>query len=250
MINEAITERNYEAKYFDNYALKFSLFEEQQLIKFNSELARKINFLPTRFERNNRLFVKGNVIYIDVISILGWLSGSWRSEGKKENRENRGYFKDLFNGIMENGYDLIVTNPMGMFNVILKKYGFRKFTTDSDNYYDEPVEVYYFTQEMRNLPVITSGCLGFAKEEDSFVFWICDENKEVLFHHFSDLGDNYDIAFDSITSALNQLHDDSNNKHPQENKIKFKTRFPDGFLLRFLPTLEKRHLFKEWLEAK
>jgi len=234
-----------EVNYMKNYKLEFNLFEKSKKINFNSELANKIKFLPNRFESNNKLFMDDSNIYIDCISILGWHKG--------EENFGKGYFKDLCFNILKMGYNIIVITPMGfVMNSILKRYGFRKYITDSDNPYEESITIMYFTQEMNKLPKIYSGIFGYEenRKKNQFVSILYDENKEILGHIYTDIGDNYDIAYDTIHKRIDKLLFENNQRNPKKLKEEFMRKFPNGYVLRFLIKIENRNFLEEWLDKK
>jgi len=231
----------YTIKYL-NYKLEINLFEDQKPLIYNSELAKDVKFLIERFDYTDRLFHDEKNIYIDVITVSGWLSPN--------SQENKGYFRDLVNGILDKGYNVIVTTPMGFrMNSILKKYGFRRYLTDSNNYYDEPVEVMYLTQEIKDLPRIYCGCVGVDNidGEEMFVYAFYTEDGNCLGHtHCEEIGDNCDFAFNKVISVIDGLLDSNNKKNPEEIKQLFIEAFPKGYRLCFLIDSKEGNYFREW----
>jgi hypothetical protein len=83
----------------------------QGLIELDSEFAREINFVSSRFFSCSYLWGDGNRIVINAIECSD---------------RRRGYLRDLFKAIWDLGAEIAVRTPLGTMEQILVHYGFLK----------------------------------------------------------------------------------------------------------------------------
>jgi hypothetical protein len=83
----------------------------QGLIELDSDFARKVGFVSSRFISCSYLWGEGNRIIINTIECID---------------RRRGYLRDLFRAIWDLGVEIAVRTPLGTMEQILIHYGFRK----------------------------------------------------------------------------------------------------------------------------
>jgi hypothetical protein len=88
----------------------------QGLIEIDSDFAKRVGFISSRFISCSYLWGEGNRIIINTIECTD---------------RRRGYLRDLFRAIWDLGIEIGVRTPLGTMEQILKHYGFKKtFVTD------------------------------------------------------------------------------------------------------------------------
>ena len=83
----------------------------QGLIELDSDFARKVGFVSSRFISCSYLWGEGNRIIINTIECTD---------------RRRGYLRDLFKTIWDLGIEIAVRTPLGTMEQILVHYGFKK----------------------------------------------------------------------------------------------------------------------------
>lgn len=83
----------------------------QGLIELDSDFARKVGFVSSRFISCSYLWGEGNRIMINTIECTD---------------RRRGYLRDLFKAIWDLGVEIAVRTPLGTMEQILVHYGFKK----------------------------------------------------------------------------------------------------------------------------
>lgn len=91
----------------------------QGLIELDSDFAKRVGFISTRFISCSYLWGEGNRIIINTIECTD---------------RRRGYLRDLFRAIWNLGVEIAVRTPLGTMEQILMHYDFRK-TVVSDPIY-------------------------------------------------------------------------------------------------------------------
>jgi hypothetical protein len=81
------------------------------IIEIDSDRAKEFGFTSDRFTKASYLWKCGNRIWISFI------------ESKVR---NRGYFKELVKAIKNKGYEVAVPTPIGIMQIIVRKWGFRQ----------------------------------------------------------------------------------------------------------------------------
>jgi hypothetical protein len=83
----------------------------QGMIYLDSEFAKKIGFVSSRFISCSYLWGEGNCIVINTIECTD---------------RRHGYLRDLFRAIWDLGVEIAVRTPLGTMEQILMHYGFKK----------------------------------------------------------------------------------------------------------------------------
>lgn len=83
----------------------------QGIIEMDSEFAKKIGFVSSRFLSCCYLWDEGNRIIIRTIECIDW---------------RRGYLRELFKAIWGLGAEIVVLSPLSTMQEILVHYGFKK----------------------------------------------------------------------------------------------------------------------------
>jgi hypothetical protein len=91
----------------------------QGLIELDSDFARRVGFVSSRFISCSYLWGDGNRIIINTIECAD---------------RRRGYLRDLFNSIWELGIEIAVRTPLGTMAQILVHYGFEKTLVEDPIY--------------------------------------------------------------------------------------------------------------------
>ncbi|MCJ7443185.1 MAG: hypothetical protein MUO26_01405 [Methanotrichaceae archaeon] len=88
----------------------------QGLIELDSDFAKEIKFISSRFLSCSYLWGEGNRIIINALECTD---------------RRKGYLRDLFKAIWDLGAEIAVRTPLGAMEQILMHYGFaRTFVTD------------------------------------------------------------------------------------------------------------------------
>jgi len=94
------------------------------IIKLDSEAGKELGFTSDKF-KSSWLWKKGNRITISMI---------WVKE------KNKGYFTELLKKIKEKGYEIAIPTPLGLMEILVRKWGFNR-TWEYSKEWDCPVEV-------------------------------------------------------------------------------------------------------------
>jgi hypothetical protein len=83
----------------------------QGLIELDSDFAKRVGFISSRFISCSYLWGEGNRVIINTIECTD---------------RRRGYLRDLFRAIWNLGVEIAVRTPLGTMEQILMHYGFKK----------------------------------------------------------------------------------------------------------------------------
>jgi hypothetical protein len=83
----------------------------QGLIELDSDFAKRVGFISSRFISCSYLWGEGNRVIINIIECTD---------------RRRGYLRDLFKAIWNLGGEIAVRTPLGTMEQILMHYGFKK----------------------------------------------------------------------------------------------------------------------------
>jgi len=90
------------------------------IIELDSEFGKEIGFTSDKFKAS-WLWKKGNRIMISMI---------WAK------KEREGYFTELIKNIKDKGYEVAIPTPIGLMEILVRKWGFKKIIEYSEDFKD------------------------------------------------------------------------------------------------------------------
>ena len=90
------------------------------IIELDSEFGKEIGFTSDKFKAS-WLWKKGNRIIISMI---------WAK------KEREGYFTELIKNIKDKGYEVAIPTPIGLMEILVRKWGFKRIMEYSEDFKD------------------------------------------------------------------------------------------------------------------